>query len=85
VVPRELAQLAGRRPRVIEMTNSAWSLPLASSVSSRPSCERHDRHVVSLSSVDTSVMVASACGLFPHASSLVSVAAWAAPSRLCSP
>jgi iron complex transport system substrate-binding protein len=31
---------------VIEMTNSASSLPLASSLSSRPSCERHVRHVV---------------------------------------
>jgi len=71
----------GRRPRVIEMTNSASSLPLASSLSSRPSCERHVRHVVSLSSAETSVTVASGCGLFPQASSPVSVAAWAAPYR----
>lgn len=69
----------GRRPSVIEMTKSAWSLLLASSLSSRPSCERHERHVVSLSSADTSVMVASLCGLFPQASSPVSVAAWVAP------
>src|SRR5215831_17980981 len=54
------------------MTNIASNLPLASSLSSRPSCERHVRHVVSLSSVDTSVTVASECGLFPHASSPVS-------------
>ena len=39
------------------MTNSAWSLPLASSLSSGPSCERHVRHVASLSSADTSVTV----------------------------
>jgi hypothetical protein len=69
----------GRRPRVIEMTNSAWSLPSASSLSSRRSCARHVRHVVSLGSADTSVTVASGCGLFPHASSPVSVAAWVAP------
>jgi hypothetical protein len=63
------------------MTNSASSLPLASSLSSRPSCERHVRHVVSVSSAETSVTVASGGGLFPHASWPVSVAACAAPSR----
>ena len=62
------------------MTNSASSLPLASSLSSRPSCDQHVLHVMSVSSVDTSVTVASGCGLFPHASSPASVAAWAAPS-----
>jgi predicted acyl esterase len=49
----------GRRPRVIEMTNSASSLPFVSSLSSRPSCKRHVRHVVFLSSAETSVTVAS--------------------------
>jgi hypothetical protein len=62
------------------MMNSASSLPLDSSASSRPSCDRHERHVASLSSAGTSVMTASLCGLFPHASSPVSVAACAAPS-----
>ncbi len=39
------------------MTNRASSLPLASSPSSRPSCERHVRQVASVSSVDTSTTV----------------------------
>jgi hypothetical protein len=56
---------------VIEMTNSAWTLLLASSLSSRPSCERHVRHVVSLSSADTSVTVAFRCGLVPPAPAII--------------
>jgi hypothetical protein len=63
------------------MTNSASSLTLASSLSSRPSFERHVRHIVSVSSAETSVTVASRCGLFPHASSPVPVDAWVAPYR----
>jgi hypothetical protein len=57
VIPRELAELAGAQARVIEMTNSASSLRLASSASSRPSCERH---VVSSSLADTNKQVAAA-------------------------
>ncbi len=64
-----------------ESTNSASSLRLSSASPSSPSCARHERQVVSCSSVLVSVIGASLGGLVPHASSPVSVAAWVAPYR----
>jgi hypothetical protein len=68
----------GRRPSVIDSTNSASSLREVSVSSSRPSCSRQKRQVVAARSVPISVTGAPSRVHVPHASAPVSVAAWVA-------
>ena len=68
----------GRRPKVMESTNSASSRTFVSASWSRPSWARQRRQVVSFSSTLVCTTGAPSRGLVRHASSLVSVAAWVA-------